>query len=588
MACKSFPDTQDAEQETTILAILRKSITHHDNIRVHLAVLQHRKEHIILFPWADRYDLQLFLHEGKDVYDFERAFPHVSPQSLFRDVYRQMTDIASALKWLHGSVEVDRKMVHFAHLDLKPNNILIDADNRSTVGKWVLTDFGISAFTEDRERGQSRFLSIRDFVDEKLTVKVSAPLFGGTYQPPEAHSVYQSMSGSSNLTSRAHVGRSGDIWSFGCIFAVVVSFAVGRREAVEAFRKKRRHSFDNDYFWSAPEPKTKSRQKYEMREAVHRWLLELPGMVSDSLALNNIIEHSIPVILETLKGDSTRRLKALEVHRRMLHLLGHLDTNTPVPLGTGASNAPDSGTESDEQARDQTPPGPLVLRSDTQDVEVLSGLTFDFGHFSLGENDPADPSSLFTLRNATRRSTTHLSQGELPNRLATDVVGADDRSISSYSPLASPIAHAPANDDGPSVIPPQEQEEDLSARRSSAATRQTQGILDFEGRLRSAGAQKIASGARSSGGTLVCLSLCSSGRYLARITRNSRGFKHQYTLDRYEISLERGTMGEQYPSKNLMLGTTWNNVLAYGNTVVVWGDSPDGEKKVHHFSPATL
>lgn len=588
MACKSFPDTQDAEQETTILAILRKSITHHDNIRVHLAVLLHRKEHIILFPWADRYDLQLFLHEGKDVYDHERTFQHISPQSLFRDVYRQMTDIASALKWLHGSVEVDRKMVHFAHLDLKPNNILIDADNRSTVGKWVLTDFGISAFTEDSERGQSRFLSIRDFVDKKLTVRVSAPLFSGTYQPPEAHSVYQSMSGSSNLTSRAHVGRSGDIWSFGCIFAVVVSFAVGRREAVEAFRRKRRRSFDNDYFWSAPESRAKSRQKYEVRKAVHEWLFELPGMVSDSLALNNIIEHSIPVILEMLEVDSTRRRNALEVHRRMLRLLDHLDPNSPVPLGTGASNAPNSGTESDEQARDQTPPGPLVLRSDTQDVEVLSGLTFDFGHFSLGGNDPADPSSLFTLRNATRRSTTHSSPGELPNTIATEVVGADERSTSNPSPLASSIAHALANDDGPSVITPQEQDEDLSARRSSAATRQTQGILDFQGRLRSAGAQKIASGARSSGGTLVCLSLCSSGRYLARITRNLRGFRHQYTLDRYEIFLERGTMGEQYPSKNLRLGHTWNNVLAYGNTVVVWGDSPDGDKKVHGSFPATL
>lgn len=52
---------------------------------------------------------------------------------LFKHIEKYICDIAAALKYLHSRVEP------LNHLDVKPNNILIDEDNRA-----VLIDFGIS------------------------------------------------------------------------------------------------------------------------------------------------------------------------------------------------------------------------------------------------------------------------------------------------------------------------------------------------------------------------------------------------------------------------------------------------------------
>lgn len=318
VACKRFPFDADAKQEAETLNILKNSTTKHEHICFHLALLFHKKEHVILFPWADKYDLDLFLLEGGGTYVFSEIFPGISPGSALPAMCTQMANIASALSWLHEKIEVKRKHVPLAHLDLKPDNILINTDSTSIVGKWLLTDFGISVSQEKNNRGQSRIFSIRDFVDAKWTMRVDPPRRFGTYQPPEVSYPESTLAKGEDHTLSRHVGRSGDIWSFGCIFAEVLAFAMGGCAAVKSF-KQARTADGNDSFWSY------DGKRYEPRRSMLAWLSKLPGMYPESYATEISVQHSISVIEYILKTNRKDRPSALKVYNTVSDLTTFLE-----------------------------------------------------------------------------------------------------------------------------------------------------------------------------------------------------------------------------------------------------------------------
>jgi serine/threonine protein kinase len=271
-----------------------------------------------LFPWADKYDLNHFLGEGVDTYKFEDVFSGVSPGSALSAMCTQMAEIASALNWLHENIQVKRKHVPLAHLDLKPDNILIDTNTNSIVGKWLLTDFGISAFQEKDKGGHSKVFSIRDYVDAKWTMRVDPPREFGTYQPPEVNRLEPMSSGRSDQTLDRHVGRSGDIWSFGCIFAEVLAFSMGGRRAVNSFKEARMSGTDprNDYFWSH------DGKKYEPRRSMLAWLSKLQDMYPDAYSTGNSVNSSVLAIKFILKAKSQDRPSALKVRDKISDLVG--------------------------------------------------------------------------------------------------------------------------------------------------------------------------------------------------------------------------------------------------------------------------
>lgn len=271
-----------------------------------------------MFPWADKYDLNLFLDEGTGTYKFEDVFSRVSPGSALSAMCTQMAEIASALDWLHENIQVKRKHVLLAHLDLKPDNILIDTNTNSIVGKWLLTDFGISAFQERDKGGHSKVFSIRDYVDAKWTMRVDPPRGFGTYQPPEVNRLEPVSAGRINQTLDRHVGRSGDIWSFGCIFAEVLAFSMGGRGAVNSFKKARISGTDkgNDFFWSH------DGKKYEPRRSMLAWLSKLQDMYPDAYSTGNSVNSSVLAIKFILKAKSQDRPSALKVRDKISDLVG--------------------------------------------------------------------------------------------------------------------------------------------------------------------------------------------------------------------------------------------------------------------------
>ncbi|KAF1355798.1 kinase-like protein [Lizonia empirigonia] len=318
VALKRFPSRpgslQDSKKELNNLEVLKKSITKHRYIRTHLAAFFYRSEHIILLPWADRYDLHLFLLEGHDqwekkIYDFDTIFGDPSQDDIVRDSYKQLVNIAAALKWLHEDVRPLNKHLYFAHMDLKPDNILIDNDDhdRSTVGKWVLTDFGISAFKESTEQEDDKYVSIRDYVERKnLTMDTSARRYEGAYQPPEMERRDQVSGGPGNQFHRRRAGRRGDIWSFGCIFSEVIAFCVGRSEEVIAFRNARRENYGNDYFYQTLTVTGSSlfpgglHVTHRLRPEMMEWLKNTSNKLLAPTVTNAVLRSSVDKISEIL------------------------------------------------------------------------------------------------------------------------------------------------------------------------------------------------------------------------------------------------------------------------------------------------
>ena len=80
------------------------------------------------------------------------------------------------------------------HFDLKPDNILVERD-----GKWLITDFGQAALTEQR-RG--------------TTPRVGGHFGTDAYAPPEIDDTSMDF------------GRAYDIWSLGCITLEITAFVI--------------------------------------------------------------------------------------------------------------------------------------------------------------------------------------------------------------------------------------------------------------------------------------------------------------------------------------------------------------------------
>ncbi|KAH4299381.1 hypothetical protein HBH64_046330 [Parastagonospora nodorum] len=340
VACKRFHVSnprRDSMRELKNLEILKESITSHANIRIHLAVLLYKGEHLILLPWADHHDLDHFLAEGfdfggKPVYDFAEVFPLANNGALIKDVCVQMYRIADALAWLHEGIvaPVKEGRLYFAHMDLKPNNILIDKSNSSVVsvvGKWVLTDFGISAFREDDGSSTSDLPTIRD-VYERLTIQTTPRREAGAYQPPEAQGVRGRDSGNKVGFNTGSVRRQGDIWAFACIFSEVLTFALGQASAVSTFRSQRTGRHKDDYFYESVTSQhlrpNDDHHMYEVRAEVLEWLRKL---VSDDQSPNRGIECCVSTILKMLVTDASQRPKAKQLAFMMNHVKTHISSD---------------------------------------------------------------------------------------------------------------------------------------------------------------------------------------------------------------------------------------------------------------------
>lgn len=260
-----FRDNEEFINQARTLQILKESIQSHEHILKHLATITKNSTFIIILPFAEYGDLDKFLyaHEAADglrhgysLLDTLGSKPH---SQVVPDLLDQASKIASALSFLHSDITVSgNRRIYLAHIDLKPANILITASNNLTVGHWVLSDFGLSAFDMSTQRRDRDLQSIGDTAIHlsRRTIAANPDRASGTYQAPESF-------------ADGIVGREGDVFSLGAIISEVLTFATGGASNVAVFKEWRMSSvpIPNDSFFAPTHP-----GQSEVRPAVIKWL----------------------------------------------------------------------------------------------------------------------------------------------------------------------------------------------------------------------------------------------------------------------------------------------------------------------------
>ena len=569
--------------------MLKESITKHAHIRIHLAVLFHKGEHLILLPWADNLDLDLFLLEGRSfngtsVYDFDTRFPKARKGVMIKDVCNQMYLIAGALEWLHKGIRGGKQQsrVHFAHMDLKPNNILIDIDKRSAVGKWLLTDFGISAFKEDNESSPTGLLSIRDLY-ENLTINTTPRRDPGAYQPPEVQRMTRENRISSNEGS---AGRKGDIWSFACIFSEALAFALGQSSAVKDFRSSRTKRHNNDYFYeTAPSQYLQANNQngdYRVRTEVIGCLQKLSV---DYVYPNRVIDCCVATILETLVVDGSQRPKAQELVSKMEHVIRHINAarepgkvaNCPLDKRTSVSTSstpPPTAPIQSGLPHHDTPPLPIFKRQNTELGEVFLDR---YGHpIHVGKEVVGEPSAGQT------------SPFSFAQRHSNSDVGVGISFTQQLESSLEPVATGQACWTPPiSQINSSEQLSIHGLRRSVPDSRSSfsrdyrsvvHGVTINQDIPRKIGRTIELPVLNSFKAKVHAISLCPSGLRLAELITSPESDSQEVAI--LNISLDDRYLKLAYPIVALDPGRKWDHVVLAGDNMVTWGNVGGGQKYV--------
>ncbi|KAF2671067.1 kinase-like protein [Microthyrium microscopicum] len=313
VAVKKIAIQQSFEKEARNLKILTKSLARHENILQHYAVITHGTNSYVVMPYARLGDLWQFMHNGKSpynepMYNFTDNFPRIIPGDVAVPLIRQLRNLSNALQWLHHSLVVPEEgNFSCCHMDLKPDNILIDEHSSSPVGVWKISDFGLSVMNET-----SRVGTVRDYISQ-ASVNTRPGRIEGTYTAPEVEIGHN--------RKEKIAGSRGDVWSFACIIAEVLAFALGQEEEVEEFFEQRRSDSpqkDNDYFYTKKSNKelkpnqTRSVEDYQIRSAVTTWLDAVPVKYPTPQNWAGCWAETVKTVLDV---DSATRPSALELVR---------------------------------------------------------------------------------------------------------------------------------------------------------------------------------------------------------------------------------------------------------------------------------
>ncbi|KAL8346696.1 hypothetical protein RB598_000541 [Gaeumannomyces tritici] len=256
VAIKVLRQPENANIEVRNLVLLKKVVRNlgcHQSISLPLTIVKnfaHPSDDprpLLIFPFADLGNLWQLLNDEKAVGDVNEKFQNLTCEQRFLELAslaqdaRQVTDamradrydklasrmldqclcLSDALRFLHGPIAHKEKIYLFAHLDLKPDNIIISSHPGHPFGLWKLADFGISTLREHHiNSGIAGDLYGSAGRGAIPTIATGAHRGSSTYQAPEVDLSYK-------YIPDAYVGRRSDIWSFGAILADVLAFAWG-------------------------------------------------------------------------------------------------------------------------------------------------------------------------------------------------------------------------------------------------------------------------------------------------------------------------------------------------------------------------
>ena len=227
------------QTERQNLEHFKDCLSKHGNIMLSFATFVHGSQFNIISQLADL-DLHKFLY---GIYpEFSQQRSRFTLSALFEEAWC----LASALNFLHEELRLRTGPISCAHMDLKPENILIEGffslNTDMAVGRWKIGDFGIAiiesmgAEARGSRTGEGQQLAPGDVIRER---SINPPREPGPFQAPE-------MQPNKGL----HVSKSSDMWSFGCIIAMILAFSIGGPEEVQQLYKCRKDNYVDDYFYT--------------------------------------------------------------------------------------------------------------------------------------------------------------------------------------------------------------------------------------------------------------------------------------------------------------------------------------------------
>jgi serine/threonine protein kinase len=198
-------------------------------------------------------------------------------QKLDRHLYSAMLGLASGMAWLH--CEIDGQAGY--HRDLKPPNVLLFRDREWT---WKIADFGTANVKPIEDTGTKSLTSTK------------------YWSPPE---FFEDNGEQDNKTH----GRPHDVYSLGCIFAVIATVIVHRWNDAGLPRFERRRcsrkpldSPDEEQF------ENESGAFHKCEDAVLEWIQELEETYPDKEKLTAVLK-----VVKEMLLPYEKRISAWEV-----------------------------------------------------------------------------------------------------------------------------------------------------------------------------------------------------------------------------------------------------------------------------------
>ena len=283
---------KDFKYEVDKLDFIKKSLRKQACVMSHRAALAHGQNFMIILPLAKNFNLEVFLQEGKaqfdddttTKYDFGSRFEHMrSDVDRHQAILKQLYQLADALSWLHnGSGNITKPNCYMAHMDFKPENILIHgrpSEKATPVGTWMVTDFGISTFYKDSNKPSQEEETIRG-VTSRLTSSDYSERAWGPYQSPEVAHEQAKERKQPVLRYKRNLDYSKcDVWSFGCVLSDVLAFMISKSRGVNDIREARDDGRDDNFYTStaiSPRPGADvNSKKTQIKDQVQHWKNEL-------------------------------------------------------------------------------------------------------------------------------------------------------------------------------------------------------------------------------------------------------------------------------------------------------------------------
>ena len=318
----------DLNEEKNTLSKLRNSLFDDTRVMKSLGTMTYQgtpRTLSIFFPVA-QFDLDDYLF-GKKSNDSIRQYP-VDPF----DLIKEFACLTHALDYLHNKIRLDNgEQFVCVHHDLKPDNILVVADG-SPVGRWMVTDFGLSRVKQAKSKHPSTGTTLYDHVSSVRASLTSPKRKQGTFQPPEIEKVGERV-----------MGPNSDIWGLGCVLCLVLEYAIGGVPGVERFQNRRLRqehkshgssaSYEHDYFYRGDQLNPEVLSALEKTSQVGEWA-----------------RNCVEIIKTTLRIDPDERPKAELVENWLFErVLSELRKSNPSSTSAKPAGGPNESNQVAQQ-----------------------------------------------------------------------------------------------------------------------------------------------------------------------------------------------------------------------------------------------